>query len=76
VFNLGKQSKSAQAISELPLELKLVVNMDLGTVQFWKAELFLTEERGLRGTVYPTLMLMGRGKILHATIVKAIKSSS
>jgi hypothetical protein len=31
---------------------------------------------GLTGAVYPTLILMGRGVVLHATIVKAIKIST
>jgi hypothetical protein len=53
--------------------MKLVVNMALGNF----GGKLLTEQYGLKGTVYPTIILMmGPGNIPHVTIVKAIKPST
>jgi hypothetical protein len=74
VFNFGNSKPSVPAFT-FPLDMKLVINMVLGSVQFWGNGKLLTEQMGLTGAVYPTLILMGRG-VLHATIVKAIKPST
>ncbi len=48
--------------------------MDNRKITFYADGKFVTSQSGLKGTVYPTLMLMGRGKVVHAQILKAIKS--
>jgi hypothetical protein len=75
VFNLGYSQTSVSAF-KLLVDLKMVVNMDLGRLQFWRDGKLLTEQDGLTGTVHPTIILIARRNALHATIVKSIKSST
>ena len=77
VFGFGAScSSSKQSKGKYPLVLQLIIDMDKGNITFFTDDKFIISRPGLKGTVYPTLMLMGRGKVVHARILKAIKSSS